>query len=198
VIGSDSSLNAIKASIENIENSQVGQFPPHSNFEISSNPITFVRHFPNSKTLLGDASIQETYKSPYLSLYHGDFQTIGSYISQFMDIKDFSIVTNVPYGNQILSPKAVKQSKDELLDYNQIQSMFRRFGRFLKETELKDAFVIARKMQYSNPLSFEKYSNLIWDKELDFVNGGMNVFMLRLRLDKINETKETIKAYLKG
>jgi len=74
--------------------------------------------------------------------------------------------------------------------------MFWWFGRFLKETELNDAFVIARKMQYSNPLSFEKYSNLIWDKELDFVNGGMNVFMLRLRLDKINETKETIKAYL--
>jgi hypothetical protein len=52
-------------------------------------------------------------------------------------------------------------------------------------------------MRHSNPLSFEKYSNVIWDNRLDFKNGGMNVSLLKVRLDKENETKETVKAYIK-
>jgi len=36
----------------------------------------------------------------YLSLYHGEFQTIGSYICESgVSLKDFNIITNVPYGN---------------------------------------------------------------------------------------------------
>jgi len=41
VIGSDSSLKAIQASIENIESSDIQNFSPNSSFEIKSNPMTF-------------------------------------------------------------------------------------------------------------------------------------------------------------
>lgn len=61
---------------------------------------------------------------------------------------------------------------------------------------MKNTYVVARKMQYSNPMSFEKYSNLIWDKELDFINGGMNVYLLKVRLDLKNKSKERVKAYI--
>ena len=113
-----------------------------------------------------------------------------------MSLKDFNIVTNVPYGNQVLSPKELKIKGDELVDYQPIQTTFRRFGKFIKENEMDSTYVVAWKMNYSNPLSFEKYSNVIWDKNLDFVNGGLNVYMLKAWLDKVNEPKETVKAYI--
>jgi len=151
--------------LKNLESSKVDQFEKKSSFEIKSNPMTFCRHFKDP--------------NPYLSIFHGDFQTIGSYISQSVDIKEFTIVTNVPYGNQVLKPSEVK-SKTALVNYSPIQNTFRRFGRFLKENQISKTYVVSRKMQTSNPLSFERFSNLIWDKELDFVNGGMNVNMLKL------------------
>lgn len=63
---------------------------------------------------------------------------------------------------------------------------------------MHDTYVVAWKMMFSNPLCFERLSNNQWDKQLDFVNGGLNVFMLKLRLDKVNHTWETINAYIES
>lgn len=40
-------------------------------------------------------------------------------------------------------------------------------------------YVVARKMRYSNPMSFEKLSDCGWDRQLDFTNGGINVNLLK-------------------
>jgi hypothetical protein len=44
-------------------------------------------------------------------------------------------------------------------------------------------------------LSFEKFSNCGWSKELAFVNGGIGVHLLKLDMSKISESKQTVDAY---
>ena len=82
------------------------------------------------------------------------------------------------------------------MDYRPIQNTFRRFGSFLENNKIKDAYIVARRMAYANPMSFEKYSNIMWDTQMGFKNGGMNVNLLKYQPGKKNKPKETVKAYI--
>ena len=56
-------------------------------------------------------------------------------------------------------------------------------------------YVVARKMKYSNPISFIKLSNCGWKSQLDFTNGGINVNLLKYDRKKLSQRRELIKAY---
>lgn len=146
---------------------------------------------------------------PFFSFYKGDFDTVAhQIISWYGSFKDFNIITNVPYGKQVLHPKQVKNINKKtdkgLIEGNKyqfaaIQNTFRRFGKLLKEIgpEINDnAYVVCRKMRHSNPMSFEKLSNIGWDHQMDFYNGGLNVNLLKLNSSKVHKNREIIKSYL--
>ena len=44
-------------------------------------------------------------------------------------------------------------------------------------------------------MSFEKYSNCGWSKELHFSNGGISVNLLKKDMSQISKVKQTIEAY---
>jgi len=56
-------------------------------------------------------------------------------------------------------------------------------------------FVVARKMKYGNPLSFQKLSNCGWKTRLDFMNGGINVNLLKYDQRKLSRNRELIRIY---
>ena len=60
-----------------------------------------------------------------MSLYHGDFEKIGHQLAERTNgFKDFTILTNVPYGVQ--SATAQKTSVYDT------QTLYRRFGKFIR------------------------------------------------------------------
>ena len=80
----------------NIPHDIVTTFPR----EIINDPLTYARHWPCSETESGlvDFSLKE--RNAYMSLYHGDFATVGSKLAPLTDnFKDFTILTNPPYGH---------------------------------------------------------------------------------------------------
>jgi len=44
-------------------------------------------------------------------------------------------------------------------------------------------------------LSFEKFSNCGWSKDLFFDNGGLSVYLHKLDMAQISQTKQTVEAY---
>jgi len=47
---------------------------------------------------------------PFFSFYRGDFETVAEHIMNcYGSFKDFNIITNVPYGKQVLRPRRAKQ-----------------------------------------------------------------------------------------
>ena len=54
---------------------------------------------------------------------------------------------------------------------------------------------MAKSRHYGHDLSFEKYSNCGWKKELHFSNGGMSVNLLKLDMNKQSSVKQTLSAY---
>jgi hypothetical protein len=64
-----------------------------------------------------------------------------------------------------------------------VQNLYRRFGRFLAKNMgnlEKNTFVVAQANHYGHKLSFEKFSNCGWGKELFFNNGGLNAYLYKL------------------
>lgn len=115
---------------------------------------------------------------PFFSFYQGDFERIGAHILDcYGSFKDFNIITNIPYGKQVLHPKQAKNMKRKvekgIVDSNklkyqnsELQNLFRRFGRFCEvygKSMDDNIYVVARKMKFSNPFSFEKFSNIGWE-----------------------------------
>ena len=92
-------------------------------------------------------------------------------------LRGVTIVTNVPYGVQ--SQQRGRSSEEET------QALYRRFGRWLVHNkDLANVFVVARKTDPRSKSNFMRASGLHWDTELDFNNGGLNVFLLRLNREK--------------
>lgn len=58
-----------------------------------------------------------------------------------------------------------------------------------------NTYVVAQAHHYGHKLSFEKFSNCGWGKELAFVNGGIGVHLLKLDMSKLSESRQTIDAY---
>lgn len=78
-----------------------------------------------------------------------------------------------------------------------LHRLYRRFGRFLMaHPNLEfNTYVVAQAHHYGHKLSFEKFSNCGWSKELNFVNGGIGVHLLKLDMSQISESKQTVDAY---
>lgn len=172
---------------------------------IINDPLVLAKHWPthsisNSDSeetgitpSSGSASLANFGKSTrdvILSTYQGDFQDIGYRLAEATDnFLDFSILTNVPYGVQ----SKVKQRQTD----TDLHHLYRRFGRFLRlfPNIEYNAFVLAQAHHYGHKLSFEKFSNCGWRKEIAFTNGGIGVHLLRLDMSQLSETKQTIDAY---
>ncbi|CAI2363892.1 unnamed protein product [Moneuplotes crassus] len=151
-----------------------------------------------------------TQAPPFFSFYKGDFEAVAHQIhSTYGSFKDFSIITNVPYGKQILHPKQAKNldkkmakgiidQKKRGYQYTGIQDVFRRFGHLCNQIAPEmnnEIYVVARKMRYSNPLAFTRLSNCGWKSQLDFVNGGINVNLLKYDQSKLSKNRELLKIY---
>jgi 23S rRNA G2445 N2-methylase RlmL len=226
VIGSD-----IKMFRDYVDQAELYKYRHHPNFSrncnFKDNPLILSYHFPelNRKhheqisdfveaegAEIATARVNSlvTQDPPFFSFYKGDFETIAHHILEcYGSFKDFNIITNVPYGKQVLHPKRAKNlnkkvekgivpAEDVKYQYSAIQNTFRRFGKLCEAIGPQmdnNIYVIARKMRHSNPMSFEKLSNVSWDHQLDFTNGGLNVDMLKFNSKKINRAKEIIKIY---
>lgn len=55
--------------------------------------------------------------------------------------------------------------------------------------------MLAQAHHYGHKLSFEKFSNCGWKKEIAFDNGGIGVHLLRLDMSQVSEIKQTLHAY---
>lgn len=115
---------------------------------------------------------------PFFSFYRGDFEVVARHLREcYGSFEHFNIITNVPYGDKVMSPKRAKNTKrkvekgiipaeEQKYEYAGIQNLFRRFGQLALHIapEMNDnIYVVARNMRNSNPLSFERYSNAGWD-----------------------------------
>lgn len=116
LIGSDISQKAFETTCKNVEYSEIqrlieeGLVEPRAH-RIINDPMTLASHWPKPFTnsadvegLIPSSSSVLNLKSDLrdrhiMSVYQGDFQTIGTKLADLTDgFKDFSIVTNVPYG----------------------------------------------------------------------------------------------------
>lgn len=226
IIGSD-----IKMFKESIDQAEIHKYRYHPDFDRScnfkDNPLIPSYHFPelnrryhpqiSDYVRSGDSAIEVkstnpliSHDPPFFSFYQGDFETIGKHLLEcYGSFEDFNIITNVPYGKQVLHPKRAKNvskkvekglmsAEDMKQQYSGLQNIFRRFGKMCASIgpQMDDnIYVVARKMRHSNPLSFEKLSNIGWDTRMDFSNGGLNVNLLKLNSMKVNKAKEIVKAY---
>ena len=59
-----------------------------------------------------------------------------------------------------------------------------------------NTYILAKDNFHGHHLSFEKYSNCGWSKELVFLNGGLPVHLLKLDMSKVSKVKTTVDAYL--
>ena len=109
IIGSDISIKAIDTADKNMEYANIDQITRDildvESHPIINEPLIYAKHWPRAEeNSLIDFSNKS--QNTFMSLYHGDFNTIGAKLAPLTDnFKDFSIVTNVPYGHQ----SAVKQ-----------------------------------------------------------------------------------------
>jgi len=113
VIGSDISLKAIDACEKNIEHAEVQKFYDHGLLSAPlrpkiADPLTMQSHWPKPSVegaqnlAAREVTIaNSTQLDSFLSLYHGSFDKIGHKLGQLTNgFEDFSIITNVPYGEQ--------------------------------------------------------------------------------------------------
>lgn len=140
-----------------------------------NNPLILSSHWPRPPT---DSThlinFKDTSRPQVVSVYHGDFQDIGYKLAEATDsFKDFTILTNVPYGVQ--SHAKQRQTDTDL------HHLYRRFGRFLRlyPSLEHNTYVVAQAHHYGHKLSFEKFSNCGWSKEIAFKNGGIGVHLLK-------------------
>ncbi|CDW76469.1 UNKNOWN [Stylonychia lemnae] len=202
IIGSDVSQKAIETSIKNCDHSDIekliqrGLVAPRLRGFIN-NPMIFSSHWPKySYDENGEAAtsvlmdFKQTDRNQLLSLYQGDFQSIGSQLASLTEnFQDFTILTNVPYGEQ-------SKEKQRHTDTD-LQNIYRRFGKFIRNYPSleKNTFVLAQSHHYGHKLSFEKFSNCGWSKELNFSNGGLSVHLLKFDMSQVSEVKQTLQAY---
>ena len=95
----------------------------------------------------------------------------------------------MPYGVQ--SREKQRQSDTD------IHHLYRRFGRFLRTYPALElnSYVLAQAHHYGHKLSFEKFSNCGWRKQIVFENGGIGVHLLKMDMKAVSEVKQTIEAY---
>jgi 23S rRNA G2445 N2-methylase RlmL len=226
VIGSD-----LKVFKEHVENAEIYKYRYQPNFDrtwnFRDNPLLYSYHYPelnrqhqeqltdfveSSERAVSHAKQNSLISQdpPFFSFYKGDFEAVGQHLlSVYGSFKDFSIITNVPYGKQVMHPKQSKNFKrkigKDLVDskqkyqYSSIQDTFRRFGRLLTQIgpQMDDnVYIVSRKMRFSNPMNFTKLTNVGWDTQMDFVNGGINVNLLKLNSKKVHKNREIINSYL--
>jgi hypothetical protein len=137
----------------------------------------------NSSTSL----VNQESRDLFLSLYHGSFDKVGPELAAITNhFQDFSIITNVPYG--------VQSSKYQAMN---LQKTYRGFGKFLTHFPHLEhnSFVVSQAHHYGHSLSFEKYSNLGWEKLLHFSNGGINVNLLKWDQEKLSKSRQRLEAY---
>lgn len=61
-----------------------------------------------------------------MSLYHGDFETIGHELASLTNgFEDFTLLMNVPYGEQ--------SARFQRTNVRDTQNLYRRLGRFLSQ-----------------------------------------------------------------
>ena len=95
----------------------------------------------------------------------------------------------MPYGVQ--SKEKQRQTDTDL------HNLYRRFGKFLRfyPNLEHNTFVLAQAHHYGHKLSFEKFSNCGWSKEIAFTNGGIGVHLLKLDMSQVSQVKQTMAAY---
>ena len=94
-------------------------------------------------------------------------------------------------------PYGVQSKENQKHSDTDLHRLYRRFGRLLLTYPNLNlnAYVVAQAHHYGHKLSFEKFSNCGWSKELTFVNGGIGVHLLKLDASKVSESKQTLEAY---
>lgn len=114
---------------------KIQQFADHGiinshSHPIINNPLVYSEHWPRAGP--GELiNFKDQTRQQYLSLYQGDFQSIGTQLYQLTDnFKDFTIVTNPPYGHQ--------SAEKQRMSRNDTQNLYRRFGKFLASISSKD------------------------------------------------------------
>lgn len=116
LVGSDISQKAFETAAKNLDFAnfdqmyQAGIIEAHEK-PIIANPLILSQHWPTSilrNEVSEDSSAQleeqkqlmnQTSRKLFMSLYHGSYEKVGAHLTQVTDnLKDFSIITNVPYG----------------------------------------------------------------------------------------------------
>ena len=158
IIGSDLKMNR-----EYIDHAGVYKYRYHPEFDrkcnFKDNPLILSYHYPemNRKyhTQISDyiendgraiqisqANHLISHDPPFFCFYQADFETVGAHILDcYGSFEDFNIITNIPYGKQVLHPKRAKNIRKKIkmdkMDPDKykyknvaLQQLFRRFGKF--------------------------------------------------------------------
>jgi hypothetical protein len=97
-----------------MEHAQIDQFANEGiidvkNRQIINDPLIYAQHWPSKASSDSNVALRSnapvdfsmSEKKSFLSLYHGDFEQIGSRLVDTTDgLRDFTLIANVPYGIQ--------------------------------------------------------------------------------------------------
>ena len=168
-IGSDLSSKSIGAFINNCKSANLNKF--QIPFKPKNGDDVVANNDDNDKISNPNILFEKINNS--FEVYMGDFETIGqNTIFQDGDRSSknkFTIITNIPYG-----------TSSEMSNRNQIKSLYRRFGKFLRKNidYIDEVYVLVNKRNSNDDLNFKELSEINWECVVSFNNNGIDVVFL--------------------